>query len=1014
MTNNTVQSVVRHQGVLYIAQGHEVLYFGGDRTGRVFSSSFQRVSGIKDICWDFLSMRDQLLGASIKGVHAISGHRSRIIHSYACRVFHQSRLDTDRVYLGLFKGLASLRWQDGRFVDEGTVEGLEDEVLGIAETAAGDLWLTTRHRGVVRLRFAGRPSQPAIDRFDTSNGLPMTFAPMVSSVGDRVVFATDLGIMRFDEAANRFAYDSTFGPFLADGSHWVYVVRQDLSGHVWIESGDDKAIETGIAERQEDGRYLWNPQPFKGLSDFEVYSIFFDGNSVAWLGGSGGRLFRYDRRIKVNYSMDTPVLIRRVTTRNDSLLFAGYAVSGYSNRLSTLPYRMNGLRFEYAAPFLDQEWKNVYQYRLDGFEDSWSDWTEESKAVYTNIPEGNYTFRVRSRNIYGEVSAEDAYAFEVLAPWFRTWWAYALYVLLSGSLVFGVVRLRLTHLEREKRRLEGIVRERVREIAEKNTQLATQAEKLQEMDRIKSRFFANISHEFRTPLTLIMAPIGDLLARARPGDPTEGLKTAMRNAKKLLRLINELLDLAKLESGRMELRVSRLSLVPFLRVIVHSFSSLAETRQIHLQLQVERDVDVFLDRQKAETIFFNLVANAFKFTPDQAYITVRVNSRPPEGTQFPEGAVEVSVHDTGIGIAADQLPFIFDRFSQWHAADTRRYEGTGVGLALVKELVDLHHGSIRVQSQPGVGTEFDVTFPMGNGHLQPHEILKHDVDTEHGALHLDIEAAGLRDTAVQPASVPGVIHGASDEETVVLVVEDNPDVRSYISGYLKEQFRLLEAQDGASGLQLAVEQLPDLVISDVMMPEMDGYGLTSRLKSSPLTSHIPVMLLTAKASEDARIEGLETGADDYITKPFNGRELQARAKNLIATRKSLREKYRKQFLLGSVVAGLRSADEEFLTRVRDVVEKELSDPDFTVERLRERFAMSQRQFHRKLHALTGHAPVQYLRTMRLNRARQMLQKRAGTVSEIAFDVGFSNLLYFAKSYREQFGVLPSEEPQENR
>ncbi len=1008
LSNNTVETVIRHRGILYVAQGPEVWYLR-PRGQTTFGQTFNRVQGIRDFCWSFLSRGGSLLAASVKGIHEIVDDRASILHTYPSRVFFPSRRDTNRVYVGLSKGLASLYWNGRGWTDEGKIAGVEDEVVSITESRTGDLWLCTRYSGALKIRFAGARIVAGIERYGEESGLPMKATPLASTVNQRAVFATDRGIMRFDEDAKRFAYDSTFGSFLADGSRWAFVVREDPLGHVWIESGDDKEIETGIAELQEDGRYLWNPQPFKGLSDFELYSIFFDGDSVAWLGGSGGRLVRYDRRIREDYTMDAPVLIRRVTTRTDSLLFAGHAVPGISDRSSRLPYRMNGLRFEFAAPFLDQEWRNRYQYRLEGFEESWSDWTGESRAVYTNIPEGSYTFRVRSRNVYGWVSAEDTYAFEVLAPWFRTWWAYALYVLLAGGSVFGVVRLRLARLEREKRRLEGIVKERVREIEEKNQLLAEQAEKLQEMDRVKSRFFANISHEFRTPLTLIMAPLEDLLARGRAGDAGDDLRVALRNAKRLLRLINELLDLAKLESGRMELHAVCQPLMPILRTVVHCFAPLAETRRIYLHL-VEHDDEcqVFLDRDKMEKVFFNLLANAFKFTPDHGYVTVTAAAVPADPADFPEGAVRVGFHDTGIGIPDEQLPFIFDRFSQGSASDTRRYEGTGIGLALVKEFVDLHRGRILVQSEPGVGTEMDVLLPLGRGHLQPSEVLEHPPGEQADSLRLDVEAAGLQDAVSHAPPEPRRM--SVQDEAVVLVVEDNSDVRSYIGSHLKEHYRVLEAENGCLGLQLAVEQLPDLVVSDVMMPEMDGYELAAKLKSNPLTTHIPVVLLTAKASDDAKLQGLETGADDYITKPFSGQELQLRVRNLINNRLVLREKHRKEFLLGGLAGlELRSADEQFLTNLRTVAEKNLSDPDFTVERLREQFNMSQRQFHRKLHALTGQAPVQYLRAMRLHRARQLVKKKAGTVSEIAFDVGFSNLSYFAKSYREQFGVLPSED-----
>jgi DNA-binding response OmpR family regulator/nitrogen-specific signal transduction histidine kinase len=566
-----------------------------------------------------------------------------------------------------------------------------------------------------------------------------------------------------------------------------------------------------------------------------------------------------------------------------------------------------------------------------------------------------------------------------------------------------------------------------------------EAQKLQEVDHLKSRFFANISHEFRTPLTLILGPLEDVIAKVRDKAVKEELRMMERNAARLLRLINQLLDLSRLESGRMALHASRGDFIAFLKGIVMSFASLAEQQKITLRFETGAalanglPLAIYFDRDKIEKIFYNLLSNAFKFTPEGGEVSVQlsVTSNQLQHNQLiTDHWLLITVKDTGIGIPAGELPRIFDRFYQVDSASTREYEGSGLGLALTKELAEQHYGEIEAHSEEGMGSEFIVRLPLGKEHLQPEEIVEEAepssvsseqlpvVSEQFATTSIESERSGEPDPGLrraslagQPATPMGVASDqqqATSDQPIILVVDDHPDVRNYIRKHLEPDYHVTEAKDGQEGVDVAREAVPDLVISDVMMPRLDGYQLCAALKTNEKTSHIPVILLTAKAGEENKLAGLEIGADDYLIKPFSAKELQARAKNLIALRRKLREHLRREGLLRPHEVAVPSVEEVFLRKLMQVTEQHLGDEGFDLEALRRELNMEQKQLYRKIKALTGQTPTEFIRTIRLRHAKQLLEQHAGTVSEIAFQVGFNNLSYFSKCFREEFGQLPSE------
>lgn len=522
-----------------------------------------------------------------------------------------------------------------------------------------------------------------------------------------------------------------------------------------------------------------------------------------------------------------------------------------------------------------------------------------------------------------------------------------------------------------------------------------EAEKMHELDKAKSEFFANISHEFRTPLTLISGTVEKLQSRDESFfERQEEYGLIHRNADRLLHLVNQLLDLSKLEAGKLQVEQQPGEISGFLRRLAGSFASLFETKGITYRFELpDRQLHVLFDPDKVEKVLTNLLLNAFKFTNSGGTVTLSVSISPEDENK---SQLLLTVQDTGVGIPEERIQHIFERFYQVDASASRSYEGTGIGLALVKELTELQGGTINVSSAVGVGTSFVVGLPMQVAF--PEEVAEPvKLEDEPRIIWSDSLAAGSSLPTTENFLLPRV-----------LVVEDNAELRRFIAGSLAGQYEVLEAENGLLGFEHATDTMPDLIISDVMMPGLDGVTLCRRLKTDERTSHIAVILLTAKADMESRMAGLETGADDYLTKPFQLEELQLRVHNVIKSRQRLRERYSRSLTLQPSEVAVTSVDEKFLQKVLTIMEINLSNCDFDVETFCRGVGMSRAHLHRKLTALTGQSASEFIRVFRLKRAASLLEQQAGNISEVAYGVGFNSLTYFAKCFREQYGQTPSE------
>ena len=1012
-----VLSVVRHGPNLYAGTTSGLYSLGPD-------GKFRLITGITGMCWDLLAVGHSILAASSDGIFQVQNNAKRMVLDAPSYVLHRSRKDSNRVWVGTRWGLTSVYSdlsngsQQHRWNHEKDFDTISQEIRTIIEDPDGSLWLGTFTRGVLKVDFSGSMNQPMVRCYNTAHGLPQGEVNVFKGAG-HVMFATSKGVFRFDEKNNVFIPDYTLGNQFAGGVGDVFRIAEDKNKNIWFHSRS----KNFQAIYQSNGSYTINHVPFLRIPDAQVNFIYPDPpGDATWFASHKG-LFRYDTGIKKDYHQPFHTYIRRVWV-DKKPAFEGYKKETETGGLSpVIEHENRNLRVEFAAPFFEAEAKTRYQYLLEGYDKDRSEWTSETKKDYTNLDAGMYTFRVRAKNVYEHISEEYIFQFRVLPPWYQTGWAYLIYTLISFMGIYLIVKWRSWKLVQEKRRLEQTVKERTKEVYEKNILLEEQSEKLKEMDRVKSRFFANISHEFRTPLTLIMGPLEQRLPGCQDKEQKEEMQMMLRNSQRLLTLINQLLDLSKLDSGKMVLHAALQNVVPFLKGLLGSFESLAVQKKLELKFYArEEDIFLYYDTEKLEKVFSNLLSNACKFTPAGGQISINVKRIPQDQSQayderFPGGYLEISVRDTGIGIARDQLAQIFDRFYQAEKSPGHQYEGTGIGLSLVKELVELHHGTINAHSQEGEGTEFMIRLPLGESHLKPEEIVEPYNAAGIGENHMPAgEMAAIWEVKTEHEEVPGEgkeptkesikIETEIEEKPVILVVEDNADVRRYIRGPLNQLYCVVEAADGREGIEKAKETIPDLIISDVMMPQMDGFELCKVLKQDVKTSHIPIILLTAKASEASVIEGLETGADDYITKPFNIKIMLTRIKNLIDLRRQLQEKIQREMVLRPTEIAVSSVDQEFMKELKEVIEKNLSGEEFGVDELAGALYMGRATLNRKIRALTGESTNQFIQSYRLKRAAQLLKANFGNVTEVSFEVGFSSSAYFTKCFKEKFHQLP--------
>jgi len=950
----------------------------------------------------------------------------------------------NQLWIGTYQGgLCKYEQSANRFTIYNSLIGNQNnkgdiDVSGITEDKNGNLIIATITDGLKILNKASGAFQKYDDNVDYNYKLSHSGITtlLTDSKGD-IWVGTYYGLNRINASTRIITkFFSNEKDTLTINENEIDCIFEDSKNNIWIGTSN------GLNLFNESNQTFKHTTIKDGLFDNQINSIIEDNEGNIWLGTNKGlsrinpitfqirnfgekydlpgRLIFHQAVLKAKNGdlffggnrgftilkpqlLSTPKTFPKLYITDlkifDNSVKVGEKVNGHivlkhditiSNRIN-LRHTDNSFSFTFSTLDFASISKVDYYYKMEGFDKDWrkADYRNRS-ASYTNLNTGNYTFKVK---LVSEIDDKDGIPVEVnvsiLPPWWRTWWAFLLYFSIIGGLVTFYLNITLSRIKlRRKLFMEH-----------------NEHEKEVEISRIKENFYTNITHEFRTPLTLILGPLEQLAEKYKTDKYIyTQAQVIKRNANRLLILVNELLDFRKIESCCMQIAVCEQNIVDFFTQVAKSFEAHAEIHSIDLKIEPEQnEIKVWFDKNKLEKVFYNILSNAFKYTPDGGNIHCRISITDDQ-------SVSIEIEDNGIGIPEDELNSVFRKY--FSARNATEQYSTGIGLYLTKEIVELHKGTISARNNKGKGSCFEVRLKLGNSHLFPHERgenTQNYLTLPQGAIQTkeDFEDS-QNDYKVQD-------NAQENDKQIILLIEDNADVRTFIKNELIQNYDIIEAVDGKQGLEMAYEKIPDLIISDVMMPELDGRSLCLQLKNDQRTNHIPIILLTALADIENKIEGLDVGADSYITKPFHPKHLTVRVTKLLQLRKVLQEKYNheikqvsKAFIYEPQDIEKPSVNELFLQRIINIVEKHLSDSNFELDDLCNEMGMNYLQLYRKVKAITNLSLKQFILTLRMKTASKLIESGKFTISEIAYDVGFTSPAYFSEMFRKNFGISPTE------
>ncbi len=834
-----------------------------------------------------------------------------------------------------------------------------------------------------------------VKHYTTADGLPTNSILHIHEDKDGIFWlgTRDAGLVRWERENNSFRQYTREDEL---SNNKIYAVYEDEYQTLWLPS--DYGLMAFDKNTEITRVYL--PKDGTAHEEFNYFSHFQDTDGTLYFGGLNGITKFHPATLREDSNTEIPLYTTRVRVlEKDAETYTDKTpVFKTAKKIVLSP---NDRILEVALTLLDYErtGENQYAYKLEGKQEQWI-YTRENTLSIINPPYGKYTMVIKARGASGSWSKQPlVIPMHVKAPFYMQWWFIltAITVIIT-SILIGV-RWRVQKLKKDRKHLEAEVQKRTRQIEKDKQTIEQQAEGLKVLDRAKTRFFANITHEFRTPLTLVAGPIEQLIEKPPPPAALkQKLSGVLKNTRNLMQLINQLLDLSKLEGGRMNVEISHGDIVRYTRELVSRFQPLADKKQLQLEFTTATDMwKIHTDIDKWTKIVHNLLSNAIKFTAAGGRVTAGLEAV----TWNEQQCIELRVNDTGIGIAAESMTHIFNRFYQADASSTRLQGGTGIGLSLVKELVELQNGKITVDSILGKGSVFTVTLPLltapetGNTIPMPApETLLAPLETAEAVSENEYATADITET-----------HG---EKLELLIIEDNAEMRSYIRSCIDTSFYTVsEAANGAEGIEKALETVPDLIISDVMMPEKNGFEVTEAIRGHIATSHIPLILLTAKASLESRLKGLERGADAYLTKPFSPEELALRIKKLIELRKLLQQRYQNRDRPPEENTEFEKED-GFISELKGYILDNISEPELHVDTISRHFAISRIQLYRKLRALINKPIGDYIRSIRLETALKLLKEEQLNITEIAYEIGFSSVSNFSKAFKKVYGKTPSE------
>jgi signal transduction histidine kinase/ligand-binding sensor domain-containing protein/DNA-binding response OmpR family regulator len=934
-----------------------------------------------------ITVMDPESGRNSSYMHRESDTTS-LVNDIVNHIFEDSQ---KRIWIASHGGLSLFNPKSGSFINysKGTGELWDMSFANqITEDGNGNLWIST-FSGLFRFTIETREVKYYKNTDDLLSLSDNFVFCVYCDMEDRVWAGTLNGLNLYNPEADGFThYNVDDG--LPDNS--IYTIINDLDGNLWL------ATTQGLSKFDPESGTFINFDRDDGLiQDVFYYNSVLRKETGELFFGSRHGVVYFDPR-DIDYVVGDYEQELYLTTLR---VFNEYIKPGPESIIEKPLNRVDRINLNYNESYISIEFTTFnyinsnadnFSYYLEGYDYDWIDLKDDHSVTFTKIPPGKYTLHIKAVNNLINSSVVKSVDLNIKPPIWRSRISYVVYAIILALITFFVYTFfRSRSIYKQNLLIEKLENEKNNEIYQS-----------------KIRFFINAAHEFKTPLTLILSPMERLINKEgeiSAPDRSRLTRLVYKNVQILSRLINQIIDLRKIDSGQMVLKAQKIDIVAFLREISAYFHDYAQNHSIRFSFHTDIDsLDVWIDVEKAEKIFFNLLSNAFKFTPDGEAIDLVIREKSDESYAVPEDKmprdyVTISIIDTGVGINEDKIGRIFDRFYQTDDANISSATSSGIGLSIVKEYVDLHGGHILVQSVTGEGSEFVVLLPRGDSHLDKDsmtEVESYNLSDDYKFFSLPFEKVA----AIEKFPKVG--------NTKILIVEDNYELRNYIVENLYLDFDVYEASDGEEGLRMAKEILPELIVSDVMMPKMDGYELCRAAKGDLSISHIPIILLTVLDSNRNKIEGFEGGTDDYLNKPFDIYVLSARIKNLIDSRNSLKQKYLLQSNNEMEYIVHSKTDENFVKKAYGILEKHLANIEFTAEEFSREMGMSRSNLHLKIKALTDQSTTEFIRNYRLKEAGKLLDTNDYNISEVAYMVGFNNISYFNRCFKKIYNQTPSE------
>ncbi|WEK17769.1 MAG: two-component regulator propeller domain-containing protein [Candidatus Pedobacter colombiensis] len=857
-------------------------------------------------------------------------------------------------------------------------------VRAIVEDKKGNIWIASQGVGVAKYN----PESHLIKIYNknnsnlTSNSIQSLY---VDSKNNLWLGSVGQGFYRFNEELDSFEnYSEKEG--LSNPE--VYKVLEDNNGLIWLSTN------VGISSFSPKNKKIKNYTYHNGLqnNNFVRASGLKTTDGTLFFGGIEGFNYFSPSNIKTNYNIP-PIVFTELKVNNKSIIVSEDSTFlkkhiSIADKID-LSYKQN-FSISYVALNFTSSQENKYAYQLEGYDKEWNYVGSAKVASYTNLSPGTYTFKAKGSNNDGIWNEQGSSIKVVVHPPF--WLSPIAYIFYALSIVGSVLFIRylgIKKIERKYQREQEILK--AKQVFEQEKH---EVQRQYELDKMKLKFLTNLSHEFRTPISLIMAPVDKILNGGSIVDVIEQASTIKRNTRRLLNLVNQLLDFRKMDEKELTLHLQKGELVSFLQELIDSFKDLSDKKKVRLYYISElEEFYTFFDTDKMERILFNLLSNAFKFTNEGGYVKVELERSRKTYSGGDKQWFTIKVKDNGVGIPAEYHESVFARFFQNEVNTSILNQGSGIGLSITKEFVELHGGTITIESEVGKGATFIVEIPLIAGEEEIAE-LKEDL----GTVATDEKITIPQELADE--KVNGLVK--------VLIVEDNEEFRYYLKDNLQNRYKVIEASNGKEGWQQALYHHPEVIISDISMPYMNGIELTNKIKSDKRTNHIPVILLTAITGEQEQLDGLETGANDYMTKPINFDILNVKIRNILKLNQKFRETYSKQIKVLSPEMEITSDNEKFLNKVILYIEDNLTDPMLSVENLSKSIGMGRGTLYRKILEITGSTPIEFIRTVKLEKALVLLEKSDMNIAQIAYCVGFATPNYFSKSFKGKYDMLPTE------